>query len=96
MTLTCLFQIEDALAPAEQGIVGIPELLDEMRPLLDSLKTDVPTGKTLANDAQKQANLAQDEADHAAEVLKHTQHSHIIISRGFFSKLTPIYRIWRT
>lgn len=63
-------QIEDALAPAEQGIVGIPELLDEMRPLLDSLKTDVPTGKTLANDAQKQANLAQDEADHAAEDLE--------------------------
>ncbi|KAL1251926.1 hypothetical protein QQF64_019722 [Cirrhinus molitorella] len=63
-------QIEDALVPAEQGIVGVTGLLDEMRPLLDGLKKDTETGTTLANDAQDQADSAQDEAEQAAEELE--------------------------
>ncbi|XP_048037879.1 laminin subunit beta-3 [Megalobrama amblycephala] len=63
-------QIEDALVPAEQGIVGISGLLGEIRPLLDELKNDVTTGKALANEAQDQADSAQDEADEAAQDLE--------------------------
>lgn len=63
-----LSQIEDTLAPAEKGIVGITKLVDEMRPLLETLKKDFQTGTGLANDADDQANAAQDEADQAAKV----------------------------
>ncbi|XP_016314829.1 laminin subunit beta-3 [Sinocyclocheilus anshuiensis] len=63
-------QIEDALLPAEQGIVGVTGLLDEMRPLLDDLRKDVTTGTTHANEAQDQADSAQGEAEQAAEELE--------------------------
>ncbi|XP_073700504.1 laminin subunit beta-3 [Garra rufa] len=63
-------QIEDALVPAEQGIVGVTGLLDEMRPLLDGLKKDTTTGTTLANKAQDQADSAQEKAEQAAEELE--------------------------
>lgn len=63
-------RIEDVLAPAEQGIVGISGLMDEIRPLVDTLRNDVTTGTSLANDAQDQANSAQDEADRAAQALE--------------------------
>ncbi|KTG36823.1 hypothetical protein cypCar_00015858 [Cyprinus carpio] len=63
-------QIEDVLKPAEQGIVGVTGLLDEMRPLLDDLRKDVTTGTTHANEAQDQADAAQEEAEQAAEELE--------------------------
>ncbi len=70
--MSCVSQIEDALLPAEQGIVGVTGMLDEMRPLLDDLRKDVTMGTTQANEAQDQANSAQEEAEQAAEVRKHT------------------------
>ncbi|XP_026054473.1 laminin subunit beta-3 [Carassius auratus] len=63
-------QIEDTLLPAEQGIVGVTGLLDEMRPLLDDLKKDATMGMTHANEAQNQADSAQEEAEQAAEELE--------------------------
>ncbi|KAK7136543.1 hypothetical protein R3I93_016770 [Phoxinus phoxinus] len=63
-------RIEDVLAPAEQGIVGISGLMDEIRPLVNALRNDVTTGTALANNAQDQANSAQDEADQAAQALE--------------------------
>lgn len=63
-------QIEDTLLPAEQGIVGVTGLLDEMRPLLDDLKKDARMGMTHANEAQNQADSAQEEAEQAAEELE--------------------------
>ncbi len=70
--MPCVSQIEDALLPAEQGIVGVTGLLGEMRPLLDDLRKDVTTGTMHANEAQNQADSAQDEAEQAAEVRKQT------------------------
>ncbi|KAF4097130.1 laminin subunit beta-3 [Onychostoma macrolepis] len=63
-------QIEDVLLPAEQGIVGVTGLLDEMRPLLDDLRKDVTMGTLHANEAQNQSDSAQEEAEQAAEELE--------------------------
>ncbi|XP_039538072.1 laminin subunit beta-3 [Pimephales promelas] len=63
-------RIEDLLVPAEQGIVGISGLMDEIRPLVDTLRNDAATGTALANEAQDQANSAEDEADRAAQALE--------------------------
>ncbi|TRY91917.1 hypothetical protein DNTS_029635, partial [Danionella cerebrum] len=60
-------QIREALVPAERSLLGVPGVLEEIRPLLDTLRKDVMTGRTVANRAKDQASSARDEADGAAQ-----------------------------